>query len=262
MSTPSAAHAMPKLKLSVDRVRALLDAGGYESAIVVAHRQHDLPAGCNVALEFGDRVTRDMDGTTHMPITCSVVLNGSERRAASATRWRISKTLSMTVDQDRLLLTIDAELLLGSTVGLDDVLLRGGEVLRHLRLLLADANATLGNLPIDDRRGEELPQRLRIDARFAANLAVGRCGLVRRRLSDGDRPPIPVCITTHRARVGMAACDGLADHVLPDLARAMRATIGPDGYRAAAFRSSLLQGGLPASSREDDQVLATSGTLQ
>lgn len=54
MSTPSAADAMPKLTLSVDRVRALLDAGGYESAIVVAHGQHDLPVGCNVALEFGD----------------------------------------------------------------------------------------------------------------------------------------------------------------------------------------------------------------
>ena len=262
MSTPSAAHAMPKLTLSVDRLRALLDAGGYESAIVVAHGQHDLPVGCNVALEFGDRITRDVDGTTHMPITCSLVLNGSERRVAGVTRWRIGKTLSMTLDQDRLLLTIDAELLLGSTIELDDVLLRGGEVLRHLRLLLADARATLGNLPVDDRRGDEFPPRLRIDARFAANLAVGRSGLVRRRSFDGDRPPIPGRITMHRARGAMAACDGLADHVLPDLARAMRAMIGPDGYRAAAFRSSLLQGGLPASSREDDQVLMTSRTLQ
>jgi hypothetical protein len=262
MSTCSTVPAAPML--NVDRLRALLDAGGYASAVVFVHGQHDLPVGCNVALEFGDRITRDVDGMTRMPIVCSVVLNGRERRVTGVTRWRIGKTLSMMIDQDRLLLTIDAELLLGSAVELDDVLLHGGEVLRHLRLLLADARATLASLPADDRRGAALPRRLRIEARFAANLAVGRCGLVRRRSADGDRFALPpVRIAMHQARrVSMAACDGLADHVLPDLTRAMRSTIGPDGYRDAAFRSSVRQDGPPASSREDDQVLTTSTTLQ
>jgi hypothetical protein len=60
----------------------------------------------------------------------------------------------------------------------------------------------------------------------------------------------------------MAACDGLADHVLPDLARAMRAAIGPEGYRAAASRLPARQGWLRTASRDDDHVPVPSRTLQ
>jgi hypothetical protein len=263
MSAPFAMHPTPKPTLTVDGLRALLDAGGYDSAIIVAHRRQDLPVGCSVALELGDRIARDPGGTTQLPVTCSVMLNGSEQRVGGVTRWRIGKVLPMTVDQERLLLTMDVDLLLGSALSLEDVLLRGGDVLRHLRRLLSDGRATLSSLPIDDRRSEKAAPRLRIDARFAADLAVGRCGLVRQAVAGGGWAAVaPARMTSHQARMAMAACDGLADHILPDLARAARATIGPRGSRAAALPLPSLQVALRTPPRDDDHLPVPSRTLQ
>jgi hypothetical protein len=77
---------------------------------------------------------------------------------------------------------------------------------------------------------------LRIEARFAADLAAGRSGIVADHANAGEPAVAPArTATTRHVGMGIAACDCLADQILPDLAQAVRAMVaqqrsaGPPG---------------------------------
>ena len=90
--------------------------------------------------------------------------------------------------------------------------------------LIADANATLYDLRIDDKASREADSPImRIEAKFLDDLAVGRSGLV-----ASTVPRIAshrVSTTTRHLRMLRTACDCLRDDVLPDLARAVRSVL-------------------------------------
>ncbi|WP_035980908.1 hypothetical protein [Bradyrhizobium sp. STM 3843] len=213
--------------LTPDRLRALLEASGFGSSMVVAPGRHVLSVGCSIVLQFGDEVVRDEAGVRQIKVKSSILINGDERRTDRVTRWEISRSLSAVADDERFGIALEADLLLGSVVPLEDRLLSSEEALCHLRQLIADLQATLRGLPVSDRLGEDarLPI-LRIEARFSGDIMVGRSGVVQAP-ANGRRPATPRT-TAQRVRLGIATCDCLAEQVLPDILRAVRAVIGPD----------------------------------
>ncbi|WP_454629721.1 hypothetical protein [Bradyrhizobium cenepequi] len=250
---PPIAEPAPELTLTAGQLRTLLGRCGYRGAVIATWRRHVLPVGCRVSLQFGDQVARDGDGLTHVVIRCSLEINGNDERMGEVTYWQIRKVVPATVDGNRFHFAVETDLLLGSMIRLDEVLAQGGEILRHLRLLISDARVTLADLPINDRLGDDAgPPVLRIEARFAADLAAGRSGLVVADQADSCRPAVaPVRATTTRhVSMGIAACDCLADQILPDLAQAIRAMIA----QARSTRS-------PRTARWPSQVLPASAAL-
>ena len=224
---PPIAEPAPELTLTAGQLRTLLGMCGYRGAVIATWRRHVLPVGCRVSLQFGDQVARDDDGVMHVVIRCSLEINGNDERTGEVTYWQIRKVLPITVDGNRFHFAVETDLLLGGMIRLDDVLTQGGEIFRHLRLLISDARLTLAHLPLNDRLGEDAdPPVLRIEARFAAGLAAGRSGLVVGDPADAGVPAAaPFRTTTRQVGIGIAACDCLTDQVLPDLAQAVRAMI-------------------------------------
>jgi hypothetical protein len=227
---PPIAEPAPELMLTAGGLRALLAVCGYRGAVIATWRRHVLPVGCRVSLQFGDQLTRDGDGQTQVRIRCSLEIDGNDERIGEVTYWQIRKVLPITVEGDRVHVALETDFLLGNMIRLDDVLTHGAEVFRHLRLLISDARLTLAHLPVDDRLGEEAAAPvLRIEARFAAHLAAGRTGLVVPDSAEaGGRAAAPFRTSTRHVSIGIAACDCLADQVLPDLAQAVRAMIAPE----------------------------------
>jgi hypothetical protein len=229
-AAPPIAEPAPDLMLTPAGLRTLLAICGYRGAVIATWRRHVLPVGCRVSLQFGDQVVRDGDGLTHVAIRCSLEINGNDERIGEVSYWQIRKVLPVTVDGERVHFALETDLLLGNMIRLDDVLTHGAEVFRHLRLLISDARLTLAHLPLNDRLGEDAAAPvLRIEARFAADLAAGRSGLV---VSDpaetGGPAAAPFRTTARQAAIGIAACDCLADQILPDLAQAVRAMIAQE----------------------------------
>jgi hypothetical protein len=226
-AVPPIAEPAPDWRLTAGGLRTLLAMCGYRGAVLATWRRHVLPAGCRVCLQFGDQLARDGDGLTRVVIRCSLELNGHDARIGEVTYWQIRKVVPATVDGQRVHFELEADLLLGTMIRFDDVLAQGAEMLRHLRLLIADARLTLAHLPVNDRLGEEARAPvLRIEARFAADLAAGRSGLVVPDPQDAGAPATASSRTTTRhVGLGLAACDCLTDQVLPDLAQAARALI-------------------------------------
>jgi hypothetical protein len=227
---PPIAEPAPELMLTAGGLRALLGMCGYRSTVIATWRRHMLPVGCRVSLQFGDQLARDGDGLTQVGIRCSLEINGNDERIGEVTYWQIRKVLPVTVDGDRVHVALETDLLLGNMIRLDDVLTHGAEVFRHLRLLISDARSTLAHLPVEDGLGEDAaPPVLRIEARFAADLAAGRSGLVVPDPAEAGGPAAaPFRTTTRHVSIGVAACDCLADHVLPDLAQAVRAMVAQE----------------------------------
>jgi hypothetical protein len=244
---PPSAEPAPESTLSAGQLRTLLGMCGYRGAVIATWRRHVLPVGCRVSLQFGDQLARDGDGLTQVAIRCSLEINGDDQRIGEVTYWQIRKVLPATVDGERVHFALETDLLLGGMIRFDDVLTHGGEIVRHLRLLISDARLTLAQLPINDRLGDDArPPVLRIEARFAADLAAGRSGLVVPDTADAGGPAVaPVRTTTTRhVGLGIAACDCLADQVLPDLAQAVRAMIAQQrstrALRTAQWPSQVL----------------------
>lgn len=234
-AVPPIAEPAPDVMLTTGQLRTLLGLGGYRGAVIATWRRHVLPVGCRVSLQFGDQLARDGDGLTHLVIRCSLEINGPDARVGEVTYWQIRKVVPATVDGNRVHFAVEADLLLGSMIRLDEVLTQGAEIVRHLRLLIADARLTLAQLPVNDRLGEEARAPvLRIEARFAADLAAGRSGLVVPDPAAAGGPAVaPVRTTTRQVGLGIAACDCLTEQVLPDLAQAVRVMIA----QARASRS-------------------------
>jgi hypothetical protein len=218
---PSAQYAS---LLTVDRVRAVLDACGYRSAAVLLAGTHSLSPGCTVALQFGDQIAMSGGGATRLTIRCSLQINGVDDRIDGATYWQIRKLFRLAIGTDGLSVAVEADMILGSGKRLADIPVDGGDAYRHLRRLIADARATLHDLSIDDRPGwEPAGPVLRIDAKFLGDLAAGRSGLVAS--TDPGISSHRASTTTRHLSMMQAACDCLNDDVLPDLSRAVRSMI-------------------------------------
>jgi len=225
-------RAAPKRELLADHVRALLAAGGYGNAAAVVGQRYSLPAGCGVLLQLGGEVVTDGDGLPRSILRCEVVLNGSDAHIGHAACWTVDKFIRACTGGDQFGLAMDVRLVLGSRVFLDDILAHGGDVFRHLRLLLADARTTALSLPVaDEAAADSDGPALRIEARYAGDVAAGRSGFVDGRAAGSGRPiasaarPRMLRIAARRKLMIAAACDYLADQVLPDLARALRELI-------------------------------------
>jgi hypothetical protein len=225
-------QAAPKRELSADHIRELLAASGYGNADAAVRKRYSLPAGSGLSLQFGEHLTVNGDGVPHSTLCCDFVLNGNEPLAGYAACWTAAKVVRTSAGGDQGSLAMDVRLVLGSGVFLEDIRIHGADVFRHLRLLLADARATLLSLPVADETvaGADGPA-LRIEARFIGDLAAGRSGFVGGRAAgDGKSKasaahPGMVRISPRRQQALAAACDCLADRIVPDLARALRRLI-------------------------------------
>jgi hypothetical protein len=224
MSIPSSIASLhPAPLLTVDRVRAVLKTCGYRSTAVLPAGAHSLLPGCTLSLQFGDQIAMGAGGATRLTIRCSLQINGVDDRVCGVTYWQIGKSFRPSAGPDGFDIAIEADLILGGGERLADVLAHGGQAYCHLRMLIADARASLLDLRIDDRSGWELDGPIvRIEAKFLGDLAAGRSGLV---ASAEPRIPHRASMTTGHLRMTQAACDCLNDDILPDLARAVRSMI-------------------------------------
>lgn len=222
---------LPDVMLTADRLSTLLEASGYRSTMSIIRGSHVLPPGFRVVLQFGDHMSSDADGVARMTIRASLILSGSDRRAGEATtRWQLGKSVPTFVGNTASSFVIEADLLLGTAIGFDDVLVRGGEFTRHLRLLIQDARATLAALPVNNRTDAKTRGPvMRIEARLASGIVAGRSGILRP--TDG----VTVRTSVQHVLCGIAACNCLDDQILPELARAARSTIAQVRSRGAVL---------------------------
>jgi hypothetical protein len=217
-------------ELTADHVRELLAAGGYRDAGGATRERHALPEGCGVSLQFGETVVGDHGGTPGLTLRCNVALNGRDSYSGYATRWKLDKTVRLSAGDEPFNFACEVNLVLGGPVLLGDIAAHGGDVLRHLRLLFADARDTLMSLPVGGEAAVA-GRALRIEARYVGDLAAGRCGFVSLHKAGGGRPKASVArlrtfrIASRDQRLIGAACDHLSNQVLPDLARALRRLI-------------------------------------
>jgi hypothetical protein len=242
----SIASLHPAPLLTVDRVRAVLKTCGYRSTAVLIAGAHSLPPGSTLSLQFGDQIAMGVGGATRLTIRCSLQINCVDDRIYGVTYWQIGKSFQPAAGPDGFDIAIEADMILGGGGRLADVLAHGEQAYRHLRMLIADARATLLDLRIDDRSG---PGRdgpiVRIEVKFLGDLAAGRSGLV---VSAEPRILQRASTTTAHLRMTQAACDCLSDDIVPNLARAIRSMIlqlGPPivysaegaetGQRSSAF---------------------------
>lgn len=258
MSVAPAAQPELRPALTPDRLRVLLAAAGYRSTMVSVHGWHLLPVGCSVVLQFGDGVMSE-NAAKRIPIKVSIVINGAEEHVGGITRWQIDKMVSVGAGADEFTLVLDADLLLGSAVSLDEWTVRGEEALSHLTSLIADLRETLSALPLSERRGEDA-RRLtaRVEARYVGDIVAGRTGLVHVDDGDGRARGRPPRISTRSLHDFVTTCDGLAGEVLPELARVVRATFAaspPD-------QSPSLQAGEPQSWHRGTTIETIPETLQ
>ncbi len=164
--------------LTDDQIRAVLAAGGYRSAATSVRGIRSFPAGCAVALQFGDKVTVDQSGRPTQTIQCSLRINGEDDHTDNVTRWRIEKWCPRSAGSDAFNLAIEADLVLGSNISLVDIAAHGGDAYRHLRMLIADARDTLIELAVDRQQLEVTGPAVRIEARQLRDLIAGRSGFV------------------------------------------------------------------------------------
>jgi hypothetical protein len=187
-----------------------------------------LPRGSGVSLQFGGDVARDADGTPRLTVRCRVILNGDAPYEGVTNSWQVDRIVACGEGEARLRIAVEAMLVLGA-VTRDEVVTRGGDVFRHLRLLIADARATLYAQPLGRVEATAPSPAVRIEMRSVGELVAGRSGLI-------DRRRVRMTASAHRLRVsrmspadvrrGVAVCDYLADDLLPELARAVRALMG------------------------------------
>ncbi len=211
--------------LTGERLRAGLEACGYRCTTALLSGGRSLPPGCTVSLQFGDCIANAADGVTCLTVRCSIQINGSEENVSGLSRWQVRKHVRAPGGVERLCFAIEAELILGRNIGLADILAHGGDIYRHLHLLIGDASATLHDLEIDDMRGDEagalvLAPVMRIEARFFRDLAAGRSGLLA--ADQSERTAHPTEVAARHLQITRAACDWLKDDILPDLASAVR----------------------------------------
>ncbi len=212
-------------RLSDERLRAGLEACGYRCTTALLSGIRTLPPGCTVSLQFGDLIAMNGDETACLTVRCSIQINGRDERITGVTCWHIRRLVHVQAGLERLCFAIEADLVLGSDIRLADILTHGGEVYRHLHMLIGDAGATLRDLSFENRRtrvggAPGSAAVMRIEARFFGDLAAGRSGLV---ASDGAG-----CfghsaeVVARHIQITRAACDWLKDDILPDLASAIR----------------------------------------
>ncbi|HXH46575.1 MAG TPA: hypothetical protein VNK51_22405 [Bradyrhizobium sp.] len=194
--------------LTTNRLRAVFDACSYRSAVVVLGGRHCLPAGGRLALQFGDVLAFEPDGTASATLRCSLTLNGDDGLDDRVSRWDITKVITLGTGREKLRLKVEADLLVGSRVQLADVIRHGDAVQNHVRLLIADARAALDELG----RARSSAAALRIEARFVGDLVVGRAGFLKSALQSTSP-----AATQFGVDVNRTACDWLTNDGLPRL---------------------------------------------
>jgi len=226
MSTsPSISTSQSVPLLSDERLRAGLEACGYRCTTALVSGIRSLPTGCTVSLQFGDLIAQSGDGATCLTVRCSIQINGRDERVKGVTRWQIRKLVDVQAGPERLCFAIEADLILGSDIGLADILTHGGDVYRHLHMLIVDASTTLRDLSVENRSRRVAGTLvsapvMRIEARFFDDLAAGRSGLV---TSDGAGSfGRSAEAEARHIQITSAACDWLKDDIVPDLASAIR----------------------------------------
>ncbi len=252
---PSHPPLAPALRLTADHVSAVLDACGYSSNPGLLCSTAHLAAGCRVLVQFGDLIATNADGVTCLTVRCSIVINGGEDSASGVRSWQIRKVLPAPIGPIRLSIAIEADLLLGSGVLIEELLPHSDAIYQHLRLLITDMRATLHELPVHDEAGHDIdPPVLRIEASFLGDLAAGRSGIASSRAAGARERSAAIARVTHRHRhITTAACDCLLNGVLPELAQIIPGTDPHPSPHCAAPQPTATEQSLASSS----QPLAT-----
>ncbi len=222
--SPSISTSQSVPILTGERLRAGLEACGYRCDTAMLPGSRSLSPGCTMSLQFGDRIATDADGVTCLTVRCSIQINGGSEHVNGVTRWQVRKLVHAPGRAEKLCFAIEADLILGRDIGLADILANGGDVYRHLHMLIGDASATLRDRSAENRRRGEAGALVsapvvRIEAKFFGDLAAGRSGLVAG--GAGDRSHSADVAGRH-LQITRAACDWLKDDILPDLASAIR----------------------------------------
>jgi hypothetical protein len=203
--------------LLAEHLNGVLDACHYRGVAVELAGKRSLAPGCSVLLQFGDRLATLNDGGLCLTIRCGLQINGAVEHTVGATYWQVQMPPRRLVGPDRLSIAIEGDLILAGDMAIADALARGRDTYRHLRVLIADARDTLGELRLDESgRDDATGPVLRVEARLLGDLVCGRSGLV---AGKGSR------VSARRRRVTDAACGFLLERALPDLARAVAGAI-------------------------------------
>ncbi len=225
MSTSSSISTPQSLPiLTGERLRAGLEACGYRCDTALQPGSRSLPPGCTMSLQFGDRIAKDADGVTCLTVRCSIQINGTSEHVSGVTRWQVRKLVHAPAGPEKLCFAVEADLILGRDISLADILTNGGDVYRHLHMLIGDASATLRDRSAENRRRSEAgavvsAPVMRIEARFFGDLAAGRSGLV---AGGAGGCGHSAEVVGRHLQITRAACDWLKDDILPDLASAIR----------------------------------------
>jgi len=241
----------PALRLTADHVSAVLDACGYSSNPGLLGSTAHLAAGCRVLVQFGDLIATNADGVTCLTVRCSIAINGGEDSGSGVRSWQIRKVLPAPVGLIRLSIAIEADLLLGSGVLIEELLPHSGAIYQHLQLLIADIRATLHELPVHDEAAPDSdPPVLRIEASFLGDLATGRSGIASSRAAGArERSAAIACVTRRHLHITTAACDCLLNGVLPELAQIIPGTDPHSSTYCAAPQPTATEQSVTSSSR-------------
>lgn len=196
---------------TLDHMHATLAARGFRIAAMPLGRARLLGPGCALAAQFGDHMHLDESAKASLVVKCILKING-ETDCIDTTRWRVTRSCSLSLGQDLLDIMIDADLFVGD-VTTTDIEAHGSDAYRHLRMLIADARHTLHDLPITRHDDCITGPAMRIEVRFLGEIAAGRSGLIAAR-------DIPV--SGRYVRMARTVCDWLSGDILPDLARGLR----------------------------------------
>jgi hypothetical protein len=200
---------------------------------------------CSASIQFGDEIATGVDGTMCLTVRCRLRFTSEDDRLADVARWQIRQAFC----GPDALFAVEADLTLGSGIALADILGHGGDVYRHLRLLVADAREALHTLAVVDGASSGFADpAIRIEAKFIGDIAFGRSGLAGAHGSN---------ISARYRRLTSGACDLIKDQLLPNLAHAVRTMIlqadpSVSSGKAQAHRANaLVLPDLPPASRSN-----------
>ncbi|OKO85524.1 hypothetical protein AC629_18710 [Bradyrhizobium sp. NAS80.1] len=125
---------------------------------------------------------------------------------------------------------------------IEELLSHSEEIHHHLRLLIGDMRATLQDLPIHDEPDQDIDAPvLRIDARFAGDLAAGRCGIVGSQAAGGrKRSAVMPRVARRHLHLTTAACNCLANDVVAELARTIHGVSPERSTQCGAAQAAVI----------------------
>jgi hypothetical protein len=221
---------------TMQHICGVMRAFGYEAVpapVICAGAIADvaLAGGISLTIQIGKVVAHPVGGTPTLLIECALRLKGTGP-VDKANRWTLAKMFPSSPQQERPNLSLQIDVV---ATGEFASALSGEwrrDIYRHVHAQIVDARKTLRALPVlevPSRAMDENGLIVVVEVLAIADLAIGRSGL---------RKPLSPWFSAREVALRLAACDGLAYEILPDLAQAMRAWTAIDATAASPLSST------------------------